>query len=190
MPEPPFRGGWMAALAGVNNLVQAIGCDSVFIGGAAVSLIATPRYTQDIDLMALLETEDIPRVLEVAAEHDLVSRISGPIEFGEQARVVLLRHEPTQVSVDLALGALPFEREVIKRSFTIRVGGLDIRIPTPEDLIIMKAVAHRPKDMEDIRSILSAHPRVDVKRIEDWVRQFAEAVDAPSIWDDLAAILA
>lgn len=40
-----------------------------------------------------------------------------------------------------------------------------ICLPTPEDLIILKAVAHRPKDLLDIRTLIetgtsgrSAHP--------------------------------
>ena len=36
----------------------------------------------------------------------------------------------------------------------------------PEDLIIMKAIAHRPKDMLDIESIITSHPKLDRKRIQ------------------------
>jgi hypothetical protein len=69
------------------------------------------------------------------------------------------------------------------------LGGLQIRLPTPEDLIILKAVAHRPQDMLDIDSILSRQPGVDKEYILSWVQQFAEALEMPKIWDDLAARL-
>jgi hypothetical protein len=31
-----------------------------------------------------------------------------------------------------------------------------------EDLLIMKAIARRPKDLQDIRGLLAAHPDADI----------------------------
>ena len=59
---------------------------------------------------------------------------------------------------------------------------LQLRLPTPEDLIIMKAVAHRPKDLEDIRVIAEKYPDLDVKRIEQWVSAFGGALENPELW--------
>ena len=42
----------------------------------------------------------------------------------------------------------------MERSHEHRAGTLVLRLPTPEDLIILKAVAHRPKDMLDIPATL------------------------------------
>jgi Nucleotidyltransferase of unknown function (DUF6036) len=66
---------------------------------------------------------------------------------------------------------------------------LAVRLPSPEDLIIMKAVAHRPKDLEDIRTVVDKNPKLDVTRIEKWVKQFAEVLEMPELWDDIAGIL-
>jgi hypothetical protein len=33
----------------------------------------------------------------------------------------------------------------------------------------MKAIAYRPKDLEDIRTIADKYPNLDTKRIEEWV---------------------
>jgi hypothetical protein len=59
-----------------------------------------------------------------------------------------------------------------------------------EDLLILKAVAHRPKDLIDIQEIVLSHPGLDVERIEQWVRKFADALEMPEIWDDIVNILA
>ena len=37
-----------------------------------------------------------------------------------------------------------------------------MRLPIPEDLIIMKTIAHRPKDLLDIQAILDSHHDLDV----------------------------
>ena len=129
------------------------------------------------------------RLLEAAQTMGLQPRFADVIEFARRNRVVLLRHEPSGIDVDISLGLLPFEVEAVERSREYQAGSLRIRLPTPEDLIILKAVAHRPKDVLDIEAVISAQPDLDTKRIEFWVRQFAELMDMPELWTDLEALL-
>jgi len=89
------------------------------------------------------------------------------------------------VDVDVSLGCLPFEEEAVARASFVRLGGISIPLPTPEDLIIMKAVAHRDRDLADIDGLLDAHPDLDVARVRRWVRAFADALEMPELFDDL-----
>lgn len=66
------------------------------------------------------------------------------------------------------------------------VGEIAIRLPTPEDLIILKAVAHRPKDLLDIRTLIETYPNLDIPRIRRWVKEFGKALDKPELWKDIA----
>jgi len=96
----------------------------------------------------------------------------------------------SNTNIDLSLGVLPFEQEMVERSVVYQVDAtLQLRLPTPEDLIILKAIAHRPKDMEDIRILADKYPNLDIPRIEKWVKQFAEVLEMPSLWDDIEDIL-
>ncbi|MBT3390389.1 MAG: hypothetical protein HN413_08260, partial [Chloroflexi bacterium] len=105
----------------------------------------------------------------------------------KRSRVLLLRHERSQTSIDISLGVLPFEEEVIQRSISHTIDDtLTIRLPTPEDLIIMKAIAHRPKDLLDIQGIIQSNPGLDQKRIQGWVNQFAQLLEMPELWEDIA----
>lgn len=58
-----------------------------------------------------------------------------------------------------------------------------------EDLIILKAVAHRPKDMLDITNLIEIYPKLDHTRIEKWVREYAELMEMPELWTDLRKLL-
>jgi hypothetical protein len=102
---------------------------------------------------------------------------------------LLVSHKSTGIDVDISLAALPFEKESIARAKWMDVGGLSLPLPTPEDLIIMKAVAHRPRDLADIESVLDAHPKLDLRRVRRWVREFSTALEMPDILKDLEAIL-
>ena len=53
----------------------------------------------------------------------------------------------------------------------------------------MKAIAHRPKDLEDIRTIIDNNLNLDHARIEHWVKSFAEILEMPDLWKQIEAIL-
>ena len=70
------------------------------------------------------------------------------------------------------------------------MGNLTFYLPTPEDLIIFKAVSHRPQDMVDIQEILRNNARLNVRYIRKMVNEFADALEMPEIRDDIKAIIA
>jgi predicted nucleotidyltransferase len=186
---PESIGSLLAPLQALQYLLSQFHDQGVIIGGVAVSLLGTPRYTVDLDAVFLLSLDDIPRLLAEAAKLEIEPRISDPISFARKSRVLLLRHRPSGIDIDLSLGILPFEYEMVMRSKMVDLGTIQIRLPTPEDLIIMKAIAHRPKDLADIQAIASSHPRIDKERIRFWVEQFSEAIELPELWSDISKLL-
>jgi hypothetical protein len=161
----------------------------IVIGGVAASLLARPRLTADVDVVMILSIENLPHLMAAAVEEGLVPRIADAEAFARRHRVLLLRHEASGINVDISLGMLPFEVEAVERSIIREVGPVVIRLPTPEDLIVFKAVAHRPKDLLDIQAIIESHPDLDRERIEYWVHEFAQALEMPELWDDIATLL-
>ena len=179
----------LAPLQALQNLISKFNDLGVIIGGIAASLLGAPRFTVDLDAVFLLSIEDIPRLLREASLLGIEPRISDPVGFARKNRVVLLRHIASGTDIDLSLGILPFEVEMIERSTMLEVGSLMLRLPTPEDLIILKAVAHRPKDLLDIQAISVCHSDMDRDRIRNWVEQFGEALDMPDLWEMISKLL-
>lgn len=180
----PFR----ATIEAVQRLLAKFDNRGVIIGGIAVGFLGRPRLTEDVDAMFLLSTYDIPQFLEVAKTENIEPRIKNAEEFARKSRVLLLQHAPTETNIDISLGVLPFEEEMVERGIVQSTNTLSVRLPTPEDLIIMKAIAHRPKDLEDIRTIVDKNPDLDIPRIKQWVKSFAEVLEMPDLWDDIAGM--
>ncbi len=176
-------------LIAVQKLLDRFGNQGVIIGGVAASVLGTPRLTADVDAVLLLSISRLPELLEVAATLGLAPRMVDAEQFARRNRVVLLRHVESGINVDVSLGMLPFEEEVVARSSVYQIGDIELRLPTPEDLIVLKAVAHRPKDLLDITEILKSHPDLDRARIERWVREFAVALESPQLWTDIASLV-
>ena len=53
----------------------------------------------------------------------------------------------------------------------------------------MKAIAYRPKDLEDIRTLVVKYTNLDFARIEFWIKTFAELLETPELWGQIEKIL-
>jgi Nucleotidyl transferase AbiEii toxin, Type IV TA system len=179
-----------ATLAALLAWLRAEDVRGMVIGGVAASLLGRPRTTRDVDALVWIEEPSRWQgFLASGLSHGFEPRIDDALEFALRARVLLLRHAPTGIDVDLSFGGLPFEDEALTRAGEAKLGDLRVPLPAPEDLVIMKAVAHRPRDTADIEAILEAHPKLDRERIRMWVREFAGVLEAPELLDDLESLL-
>jgi hypothetical protein len=120
---------FLAPLQALQNLLSEFKDRGVIIGGIAASLLGTPRYTVDLDAVLLIDFDDLPRLLSEAAILGLKPRITDPIEFARKTRVLLLRHAISGTDIDLSLGILPFEVEMVERSRVVDVGAIQLRLP-------------------------------------------------------------
>lgn len=177
-------------LRALQKLIDRFESQGMIIGGVAVSLLSEPRYTADIDAVIFLSISDLALLLASALSEGFEPRIPNVEAVARKSRVVLLRHRATNITADISLGALPFEREAIERSQLLNIEKIHLRIPSVEDLIIMKAIAHRPKDLLDIQSLVDANPKLDRARVKNWVQQYADLLEMPELWTDLAKLLA
>ncbi len=178
-----------AAAQDLATALSAYGLDHTFIGGIAVSLLGQPRQTQDIDALVIFDTAEISGLLELLIKRGFSPRFSGMAELAVQARLISMIHDATGSVVDIALGCMPFEEEVMERSFLHQSGSIAIQLPTPEDLVIMKAIAGRPKDLEDIRGIARAHPKLDRNRMRCWLEQYGEVMENERLWSETETLL-
>lgn len=180
----------LAALADLVKWMDDTKMPSMVIGGVAASVLGRPRLTQDVDALAILPEADWENALSNAAGHGILPRIENPLEFARRSRVLLMRHAQSGIDIDLTFGRLPFEQTAIDNSEIHIIGALRVRLPRVEDLLIMKAVAGRPKDLQDIEGLLAAHPEADVVAVRQWVREFATAMTMPDMLDDFDKVVA
>ena len=189
MSSPAMLEPLLAPVAAIQRVIEKLDDRGVIIGGVAASLLGEPRLTADANALLLISIDEVPMLIELAQAEGLHPRYADIVDFARRSRVVLLRHRESGIDVDISLGLLPFEIEAVERSQEHRAGSLTVRLPTPEDLIILKAVAHRPKDMLDIEAVIAAQPHLDKARIAYWVRQFAELLEMPELWTDVETML-
>lgn len=74
MNKPAAPDAFAQVLVAVQSIIEFTGNRGLIIGGVAVSLLAKPRFTADIDALLLYETADVAQLVEHAATMGLVPR--------------------------------------------------------------------------------------------------------------------
>ena len=162
-------------------------CDYSFciIGGIAVQRWGEPRLTRDIDATLAIPFGSERRVAgEILKRYQ--SRVSNPVDFAVQARILLLK-DLSGNGIDLALGGMPYEERLMNRSTMWGIPGSGkIRTCSAEDLVVLKAFANRPQDWVDIqRVIIRQGKRLDRDLILEELTPLVELKEERAILDDL-----
>lgn len=148
----PLRTTLLDAVA----FLQSENIPYALIDGLAVSLRGQPRATADVDMVILA---DVKRSLLLAAGLEGTNfrpLFEGVAEVVEKAFILPLRHRSTNVKLDLALGLSGFEQQAIGRAERLDLAGTGVAVATTEDLLIMKILAGRPQDDQDVQGLVIA----------------------------------
>ena len=145
------------------------------IGGQAVLLHGAPRMTKDIDITVGLDAESLESFLPAVNAMDLEIIPEDFRSFVKQTFVLPTRDETSGIRVDFIFSFTPYERQAMSRSKTVLLKGTDVMFASAEDLIIHKIFAGRPRDLEDIRSILLKNPGIDKDYIKNWLVEFEKS---------------
>lgn len=171
-------GGFLDALAALRHGLDDIGAPSMIIGGVAVIALGIPRLTVDIDATLAAAHLDVERLVDSLARQGIAARIPDAVVFARQHHVFLGVHEPSRTPVDVSLAWLPFEEEALRNAQSCDYAGVHIRIPRPEDLLIYKLIASRPRDLEDAQGLLVLHGNaMDLGRVRTVVKEFSALLD-------------
>lgn len=188
--NPPPGEGVLQALAALNRALAGLDAPAMIIGGIAVIARGVPRLTVDVDATVWGPDASLEGLFSALAAQQIVPRIPEAEEFARRRQVLLLEHRPTGTPLEVSLGWLPFEREALERASAVDFGGQAIVVPEVADLIVYKAVAWRDRDKEDVERLLLLHgDEIDLERVRDLVRQFAEALEEPGRVEEFEALV-
>lgn len=165
------------AAAAIARFLEELGIPYGIIGGLALQHWGDVRLTRDVDVTVLVPPEALADFVDALLVR-FRPRIPEAREFALRHRVVLV--ETTEgIPVDISLGIAGYEEEALQRGVPVEFPGAgSLRLLAPADLIIHKCVAGRPRDLEDVQSILLRQRlRVDLALIRRWLAAFRDIVE-------------
>lgn len=159
-------------------------------GAQAALLYGSARLTADVDATVILDDVPTEAFVSALSANGFEPRIHDP-GFVATTRVVPVVHLPTGLPADVVLGGPGLEVEFASRATERDVGGVEVPVVSPEDLIVMKVLAGRDKDKEDVRAVLRARAdTLDLTRIRWTIERIEEALGQSDLMPTFEALLA
>jgi hypothetical protein len=169
-----------AALGELVSALDALGIPYALIGGLAVSVWGEARATLDVDLAVWVEPAEVDATVEaLCGRFQPLSK--NPAEFVRATHVLPLTTSHS-VRADIVFGILPVEKDIVQRATLMTIAGAAVRVASVEDLILMKSVSERERDLEDARLLLRRFgSKLDRGYLEPRLTHLAESLARPEI---------
>lgn len=164
-------------LARIAASLERAGIPYMIIGGQAVLLYGEPRLTRDIDITLGINTDRLESLLAVVQHLSLKPLPEDAATFVRQTMVLPTLDEATGIRVDFIFSFTPYESQAILKAKKVRILDQDVCFAAVEDLIIHKIFAGRPRDIEDVQTVMLKNTTIDVHYIEEWLNAFDAASD-------------
>ena len=159
----------------IAKVLEHAGLPYMLIGGQAVLLYGTPRMTKDIDITLGVDTGRLNAVVQAAKTIGIEILPEEFNTFVERTFVLPTIEKESGIRVDFIFSFTPYARQAIARANVVLLGRTKVMFASAEDVIIHKIFAGRPRDLEDVRSILLKNPDLDRTYIRKWLSEFEKS---------------
>jgi hypothetical protein len=160
----------------------------LLIGGLAVGVLGEPRMTQDVDLIIFIPKKSAPEIIKKAIKAGF--RANPAVVVRDIDLKGAFRLDFESLWVDIIISSTEFENSAFKRKKQIELLGKKTYLPSPEDLILLKLIPGRDKDILDIKSIIERYKgKLNKDYLEKWAQKLSDEAEDLRIWNTLKKLL-
>lgn len=175
-----MTGPLVKALEDFLQILNGHRLDYVLMGGIAVRAYGVPRPTYDIDFTVAIDRDRLPdfyRTLEQAGYTVPEQYLGGWIDQVAGMPLVKFRLylDGEGIDVDVFLAESSYQKELLRRRCQADVDGLVVWLVTPEDLVLLKLMANRPRDLVDVADIRFMSGDLDEQYMRHWAGELGIA---------------
>ena len=167
---PPTPESLYKQLLHVCNFLVENQTPYMIIGGIAVSIWTAPRATVDLDFVIGVTEENLPLFIKSATQKGIIVFDSDPMVFKKikLCRMFLEGKEAQLIMLDFILADDPYKIKSLERAISLPWEGQDIKVASPEDIILLKLLSGRGQDLVDIENIIKMRqPSLDQKYLQN-----------------------
>jgi uncharacterized nucleotidyltransferase DUF6036 len=168
------------AVHDITGVLEALHVDYAIVGGIANAIWGEPRATIDVDVTVSVSESTLATVIRAIGDQ-LRPAVPNPLTFVQQTRVLPL-DTADGIRVDVIFALVPFEMDAIRRAQDVSIAGRTVRVVTAEDLVLMKIISERPRDIADAEAIVRRRLReLDRHYLEPRISELSAALENPDI---------
>jgi len=173
-------------LSSLDNIFKQTSSKWYVFGPQAAIIHGASRLTADVDITIMYGESSVQTLVDILTDRGFEIRVEEPLRFVEQSRVLPVLHISSGMPVDIVFGGPGLEEQFLQRSVQFELDGLKVPVASGEDIITMKILSGREKDLSDATAIIAArHNELDVGQIKSTLAMLESALDR----GDLLAML-
>lgn len=178
------------ALAAVAGALGHLRVRWYVFGAQAAIVHGSARLSADLDVTVELAGISIDRLVDALAAAGCVPQVDDAAQFLAEARVLPLVHRKSRFPIDLVLSGLGLEGRYLASARVHTIGGVRAPVAPPEGLVVMKILAGRPQDLDDVRAILAAKGKsLALAQVRVELTELEEALDRSDLVPTLDRLL-
>ena len=177
-------------LAALGTCFDSLGVRWYLFGAQAAIFHGVARLTADVDVTVLLEPHSAGRLASVMKANGFRLRVTATDDFVARTRVLPFVHSATRLPVDVVLAGPGIEEQFLDRAEFHVLEGARVPIATVEDLVTMKILAGRPKDLDDAKGMLQARSEeIDLDHVRRMLQLLEEALSQSDLIPQLEQLI-
>lgn len=165
-------------LADLGRAFAAIGVRWYLFGAQAAILYGAARLSADVDVTVALGDRRIAELVATLDASGFEARVPEPAAFAETSRVLPVVHRPTRMPADVILAGPGLEERFLAQAEVRTIEDVVVPVASAPDVVVMKVLAGRPQDLEDVTAVLRAQgDGLDAARPRAMLRELERALD-------------
>ena len=163
-------------LAAVAAALDGLGVGWYLFGAQAALVHGAARLTADVDVTVLAGDRETRQIVDALAAAGFTQRVVDD-GFVERTCVLPLLHDDTGIPLDLVLGGPGLEEQFLARAERRELDGVLVPVACAEDVVVMKVLAGRPKDQQDVVAVLAArHGALNLELVRETLGLLEQAL--------------
>ena len=177
-------------LAALGTCFDSLGVRWYLFGAQAAIFHGVARLTADVDVTVLPEPHSTGRLASTMEANGFRLRVTATDDFVARTRVLPFVHSTTRLPVDVVLAGPGIEEQFLDRAEFHVLEGVRVPIATVEDLVTMKILAGRPKDLDDAKGMLRARSEeIDLDHVRRMLQLLEEALSQSDLIPQLEQLI-
>jgi len=170
------------------RLIKAVKIDYLIIGGIAIGVWGEPRLTEDIDFIIFISKRDIREILNKARNLGFV--FDEKSILGDVKNTGVFKIFYNDYHLDFLIASTDLEKSALKRRVGVKIFGEEVYVPSKEDLLLLKVIAGREKDLLDAKSIaIRQKGNLDKTYLETWAQKLSDEAEDMRIYNEVMRLL-